>query len=574
MSDVQVLIAGAGPTGLVIANVLGQFGIETLLVEANASTVSEPRAVSIDDESLRTMQYLGIIDEVRSHIVPGYGSYYYSAGGDCFAKVVPNIMEFGHPRRSAFRQPILEAQLREAVKRFSCVTTRFCTRVHRIRDHGESTSVELQTEDGGIETINTRYVAACDGARSGIREGLKIAMSGSTYDQRWLIVDLLGSTDRFRHTRVYCDPARPALALPGPHGTRRYEFMMLPGESAEELVEEARVRELLGRHSAEDAGLEIVRRVVYRFHARIAERWRAGNIFLAGDAAHLTPPFAGQGMNSGVRDAHNLAWKLALVLRGELGEGALDTYESERKAHAWSLIQMAVKMGHVMMPLSPLNAFFTQWGFRALSLYPPARDYVMQMKYKPKPRFDEGLVVHDVGAALCGRMFVQPMVETEEVRQVPLDDLLGPGFSIVELDRGNGAAQSLVQPAAPTSLQASMQTPTQTPMTTLASVRHIRVLGREERFVDKSPEYSSEETRRITRVRDVTGIIEQSLIGSGVRAVVLRPDRYVAAGIALDAPVNEANRVVESIVQLSHRRDGAKSEPRDVLVQAWQPGAS
>ena len=550
MSEFQVLIAGAGPTGLVAANILGMFGIRTLLVEANASTVSEPRAVSIDDESLRSMQYLGLIDEVRSHIVPGYGSYYYSASGGCFAKVVPDILEFGHPRRSAFRQPILEGQLREGLKRFPSVQTRFRTRVQRIIDRGDSVSVELSGEDGNAEMVNARYVAACDGARSGIREGLKIGMSGSTYDQRWLIVDLVGSTDRFRHTRVYCDPARPALALPGPHGTRRYEFMMLPGESAEALVEEKRVRELLARHSAEDAGLEIVRRVVYRFHARIAERWRAGNIFLAGDAAHLTPPFAGQGMNSGVRDAHNLAWKLALALRGELGEGVLDTYESERKAHAWSLIQMAVKMGRVMMPMSPWNAFFTQWGFRALSFYRPARDYVMQMKYKPKPRFDDGLVVHGVGAELCGSMFIQPMVETEAVRQVALDDLLGNGFALIELDQpGVDAA----------------------PVSTLP-LRRIRVIRREERFVAANSAASSSGA---TCVRDVSGAIERTLSESGVRAVVLRPDRYVAAGVAIDAAPGETDRVLQAVVALSQRGapTDAQSAPVEIRVEEWQPGS-
>ena len=176
-------------------------------------------------------------------------------------------------------------------------------------------------------------LAACDGARSGIREALKISLIGSTYAQRWLIVDLVGSTDRFRHTRVYCDPARPALALPGPHGTRRYEFMMMPGETAEELLEESRVRGLMARHSAEDEGLEIVRKVVYTFHARVATTWRKGRVLLAGDAAHLTPPFAGQGMNSGVRDVWNLAWKLAAVAQGRANTALLDTYEEIGRAH-------------------------------------------------------------------------------------------------------------------------------------------------------------------------------------------------------------------------------------------------
>lgn len=551
MPEYQVLIAGAGPTGLVMANILGSFGIATLLVEANASTVSEPRAVSIDDESLRTMQYLGLIDKVRAQIVPGYGSYYHSAAGACFARVLPDIMDYGFPRRSAFRQPLLEAQLREGLGRFPCVHTRFRTRVTHLRDAGDSVSIDLRSDEGVLETVRARYVAACDGARSGIREALKIPMGGSTYEQRWLIVDLAGSTDRFRHTRVYCDPARPALALPGPHGTRRYEFMLQPGESPEDLLVESRVRSLMARHSAEDAGLEITRKVVYQFHARIAARWRAGNIFLAGDAAHLTPPFAGQGMNSGVRDAHNLAWKLALALRGELGEGVLDTYESERKPHAWSLIQMAVTMGRVMMPVSAIYAFATQWGLRALSLYPPARDYVMQMKYKPKPRFDDGLIVHGVGAQLCGRMFPQPMVETEDSRLVPLDEMLGGGFSMVELEEPGVVPQALGAARLP--------------------VRRVRVIGRDERFVADAAVLAG-----AVRVRDASGALERALRASGVRAVVLRPDRYVAAGIALAAGPQEADRALEAIVRLSERKPAVAGPPAaaELVVTPWQGGRS
>jgi len=200
--------------------------------------------------------------------------------------------------------------------------------------------------------------------------------------------------------------------------------------------------------------------------------------------------------------------------------------------------------------MSPLNAFFTQWGFRALSLYPPARDYVMQMKYKPKPRFDDGLVVHGVGAELCGRMFIQPMVETEAVRQVALDDLLGNGFALIELDQpGVDAA----------------------PVSTLP-LRRIRVIRREERFVAANSAASS---GGATCVRDVSGAIERTLSGSGVRAVVLRPDRYVAAGVAIDAAPGETDRVLQAVVALSQRGapTGAQSAPVEIRVEEWQPGS-
>ena len=495
-----MLVVGAGPTGLTLANILGLHGIRTTLVERNAATVSEPRAVSIDDESLRTMQYIGLADVVSERIVLGYGSYYYSAGGSCFARVVPETLEYGFPRRSAFRQPVLEAQLREGLKRFACVDVRFETNVESVRDVGTHVEVKSGPRLRGESNLSTKYLVACDGGSSAIRESLGIALSGSTYDCQWLIVDLAGSTDKFRHTRVYCDPARPGLALPGPEGTRRYEFMLLPGEDPDAFLEESNVRRLMARHSAEDAKLPIVRKVIYHFHARLAERWRSGRIFLAGDAAHLSPPFAGQGMNSGLRDAQNLGWKLAACIRGDLGPALLDTYAQERKPHAAALIQMAVRMGRVMMPRSRLRALATQSAFRALSLYKPARDYVMQMKWKPPPRFDHGFVTGQAGATLRGRMFIQPQVEVAGGRTVLLDTLLGKGFAVVEWHDGG-----------------------------------VRI----------SPRDLAAEP--VQQVRDHTGAIGALFERTNIRGVILRPDRYVAACLARGSDSREADRLLQAL---------------------------
>jgi 3-(3-hydroxy-phenyl)propionate hydroxylase len=521
-----VVIVGAGPTGLALAHILGMNAVPTLLVERNPSTVVEPRAVSIDDESLRTLQYLGLYEAFRPRMIAGYGSHYFSATGRCFARVLPDGAEYGFPRRSAFRQPVLEALLRETLSRYPSVRTRFSTRLDRVgQSDGRVHGLLIPSGDADerrAEPVRCRYLAACDGARSGIRESLGIGMRGSTYDQRWLIVDLKGSTDPFRHTRVYCDPARPALALPGPEGTRRYEFMMRPGEDEAALREEANVRAMLGRHSRVDAGLEIVRRVVYQFHARIAECWRDGGIFLCGDAAHLSPPFAGQGMNSGLRDAHNLGWKLAACLRGELGEGLLETYEQERAPHAWALIQMAVNMGRVMMPLSGWNAFWVQNAFRVLSLYPPARDYVMQMKYKPKPRFDCGFVAGAAGAELRGRMFPQPVVERADGARCGLDDALGTGFAVLEWHDH----QLPLSPAAQMPLGA----------------RQIRIIPKDHRFVDAPGGPGG------VLLRDATGLLEQSFARAKVRGVVLRPDRYVAAALERTAGPGAARALLERLV--------------------------
>jgi 3-(3-hydroxy-phenyl)propionate hydroxylase len=504
-------------------------GVRTLVVERNVATVGEPRAVSIDDESLRTMQSIGLIDAVRSRIVHGYGSHYFSAGGSCFAKVIPETLEYGYARRSAFRQSILEAQLRDGLSRFACVETRFATKVTSLAQADDGVVVRLRANDGGATSeVRAQYAAACDGGKSGIRDALGIRMSGSTYDEKWLIVDLTGSTDRFRHTRVFCDPARPGLALPGPEGTRRYEFMMLPGEDADALLDEANVRRLLAEHSDEDGRLPIARKVIYQFHARIAERWRDGRIFLAGDAAHLTPPFAGQGMNSGVRDAANLGWKLAASVHGRLGAGVLDSYETERKPHAWALIQMAVRMGHVMMPRSRLQAALTQFTFRALSLCKPARDYVMQMKYKPQPYFASGFVAGDAGPDLRGRMFPQPVIERSDGSRALLDSMLGSGFAVLEIDDG-------VLPQSPVRLT-----------TPLAAVI-VRVVPRDHRFV------ADVTSDGALRIHDASGEIGALLARVGVRGAVLRPDRYVAACLAHESDAGEAGRVLESLLRASNR---------------------
>ena len=516
-----VVIVGAGPTGLVLANILGVEGIGTLLLERNERTVSEPRAVSIDDESLRTIQGIGLVDMVLADIIQGYGSHYFSPSGRAFARVQPAAQEFGFPRRSAFRQPILEAQLREGLRFYPHVDARFSHRLEQF-DHGaEGARLSVLDSQGALQETHCDYLIACDGARSPIRERLGIAMAGSTFNERWLIVDLLGTPDRFRHTRVYCDPRRPAISLPGPHGTRRYEFMIHAGERDEDLLREEIVRRLVGERSAGDRDLQIVRKVVYAFHARVAERWRADRVFLAGDAAHLSPPFAGQGMNSGVRDALNLGWKLAAVLRGDLGPRLLDSYEQERKPHAWALIEMAIRIGHFMMPTSAVQAFLLQSLIRLLSVFPPARDYLMQMKFKPKPRYRSGFVVPDgmgENASLSGRLFVQPYVETPAGRRMPLDDALGRGFKLLVFSPSPDAPL----PELPRALGAE----------------RVDVVPQDYNFPYPVPP----QTER-TLLRDCEGGIEAALRAFGPCAVLLRPDRYVAAVIPLAQPQATCNRL-------------------------------
>jgi 3-(3-hydroxy-phenyl)propionate hydroxylase len=420
---VPVLVVGAGPTGLMLANLLGIYGVETLLLERNAATVAEPRAVSIDDESLRAVQAAGLLGNVMPDIVPGYGSRYLGPDGRTFLTVEPAGRPYGHPRRNAFLQPRLEAALRDGLARFAQVSASFRTALVDWCDEGDKVVATVEN-DLGRSAISCDFMIGCDGGSSMVRKQIGAQLQGATMPERWLIVDLENSPAPERNTIVFCDPRRPCIALPGPDLTRRFEFKLHPQETEAEMLDPERVQALLTAHGAHSDS-RIVRTVVYTFHARIADRWSKGRVFLAGDAAHLTPPFAGQGMNSGIRDAVNLAWKLAWVLRGLLPPRLLDTYETERRGHVGAMIDLALRMGRIMGPRSSLEASLIQNAFRLTRLVPPIRDYFAEMRYKPKPRFDRGFLVRG-RHPLIGRMLPQPFLDGK-----PLDDFLGSGFALV-----------------------------------------------------------------------------------------------------------------------------------------------
>lgn len=432
--EFAVMVIGAGPIGLTLANLLGRYGVPTLLVERNPTTVQEPRAVSIDDESLRTLQSAGLVEEVLTQVVPGYGSRYLDPAGNCFLEVLPTEEIYGFARRNAFRQPILEAQLLAGISRFSSVSTLFEWRLSHFRQDEGGVQAALLGPGGAERVVRCAYLVGCDGASSTVRNQLGLTLRGETFSEQWLIVDLEDSPAPGRDTMVFCDARRPAIALPGPDATRRFEFKLLKGESPQSILQPDVVDQLLREHGAAPEG-RITRTAVYTFHARLAATWQVGRVFLAGDACHLTPPFAGQGMNSGIRDAHNLAWKLAAVWRGALGPRLLETYERERRDHVAEMIKLALRMGRIMGPPSRLVGAVTQLAFRALRICAPARDYFALMKYKPKPRFRDGFLVPDQqgGRRTCvGRLLPQPKVRSGgEV--ILLDELLGDGFALLGL---------------------------------------------------------------------------------------------------------------------------------------------
>jgi 3-(3-hydroxy-phenyl)propionate hydroxylase len=515
-----VLIIGAGPTGLTLANLLGRYGTQTILVEQHRTTVQEPRAVSIDDESLRTMQAAGLIDEVAKDVIlGGYGYHYFTRHGRRFAAVLPTAADYGYPKRCPFQQPLFEATLRQGLTRFPHVTALFGHKLLGFTQDGTGVTADIEREDGTKLEIRADYLAACDGGSSPVRKLLGIPLVGSSFEERWVVLDIVNRKDDIRHTHVYCSAERPAITLPGPHGTRRWEFRLRDDETDAEALKPESIRGMLQLYGG-DTEAEIVRQIVYTFHARTAERWREGRVFLAGDAAHLTPPFAGQGMNSGVRDAHNLSWKLAAATSGRITSALLDTYAQERRPHAWSLIMMAVRMGQVMNPATRLRENLLVTAIRIANLVPAVRDYFMQMKFKPKPRFEAGFLIpngEDPKTSLVGRMLPQPRVVTVDQqspagtgdKEVLLDDVIGSGFALIAYGADGVNALMAVEH----------------PLWRRLEARRVALLPPDAKLPSPIP-------TGITVALDRSGRFAKLFAPGQTRLILLRPDRYVAAVFA------------------------------------------
>ncbi|WP_433473894.1 bifunctional 3-(3-hydroxy-phenyl)propionate/3-hydroxycinnamic acid hydroxylase [Spirillospora sp. CA-142024] len=432
----DVAVIGYGPTGVTAANLLGALGVSVVVVERDASVFGRARAISTDEEVMRVWQEIGLAERLKRDMLPDRPIDFVDAGGRSFISAVPTPRGQGHPPQMFIYQPALERTLREGVERYPNVDVLLeheCLRVSQ-DDQGVELLIARSGQDR-LTRVRASYAIAADGGSSPTRGRLGVGFEGRTYEDRWLVIDteLVKEWPGHDRLRFHCDPDRPAVDCPTPLGHHRWEFPVLPGEDEKELVTDAAVWRLLGRQGITGEHVSVLRAVVYSHHVRFADRWRIGRIFLAGDAAHVMPPWIGQGMAAGVRDAANLCWKLAAVLAGASPDPLLDSYQEERAPHVRNMTRRAVLVGHIITERRAWLTALRDPAFRGLRRLGRVDRAFQGAAWIPACRYRSGFFHKSHGTTAPGRKAPQPWVLDESGTRRRLDDVLYAGWSVLHL---------------------------------------------------------------------------------------------------------------------------------------------
>jgi len=433
----DVAIAGYGPVGATLAALLAKRGLSVVVIESQPEVYDKPRAIAIDHEGLRILQWAGLGGDLTDMIGHHPGTDFLGVEGQVIRKYDPQPPPFPLDwlPTATFVQPELEAMLRWTIGRAGQVRVLMPCTVNGFYASSTGVEISLQHADTRAEVIRAGYLVGCDGAGSFVRKRLDLPFEDLEFDEWWLVVDTRLKRETELPTRCvqYCRPSRPATFIIGPRNLRRWEIKVMPGENPEDYADPGRILEHLKEFVDVDA-LEIWRTAVYRFHALVATRWRRGRVFIAGDAAHQMPPFMGQGLCSGLRDAANLAWKLALVARGGGADAVLNTYETERKPHIRELVATTKSFGRVIGELDEEKARQRDVELRNEL----ARGTAITVRQRYIPPLTDGMIAM-VGAGMpasaAGTLFVQPRVHAASGDKVRLDDMTGEEFLIVSRSR-------------------------------------------------------------------------------------------------------------------------------------------
>jgi 2-polyprenyl-6-methoxyphenol hydroxylase-like FAD-dependent oxidoreductase len=437
--DADVAIVGYGPVGQALAALLGRAGHRVVVFERFEEIYRMPRAVHLDHEIMRLLQSLGLADVLAEEMVPVRDYQWYGADDELLLQFDrQDLAPSGWVASYMFFQPELEA----AIHRHACVPAGVMVErgwvaegLEDSRDHVELTLYRVSAEEPGQlartgehRTVRARWVVGADGANSFVREASGISRRDLGFQERWLVVDAephdIEALAHLPIARQLCNPARPTTVVRSGPRHRRWEFMLLPHEQPSDFEDPERVWALLEPWYRPQDG-PLTRSTVYEFRSMVSERMRKGHVLIVGDAAHLTPPFLGQGLCSGLRDAANVAWKLDLVLRGVAHERLLGTVEAERQPQNEAVIQLAIELGKVLCQLDPKAAAERDAMLRGAGPPPP-------LELAP---LTAGLLHQPIGEPdpLAGTLSVQGVVEGAG-REGRFDDIIGGGFQLIVAD--------------------------------------------------------------------------------------------------------------------------------------------
>jgi 3-(3-hydroxy-phenyl)propionate hydroxylase len=428
----DVAVIGLGPSGAVAAALLGSAGLKVLVVEQARAVYDKPRAISLDHEIMRVLQGISplLAEQISAHTEPFSPSEHFGADGKMIRRLdmLAPPYPLGWTPSMVFLQPPVEKILRKHVASLPDVDLKLGVKLQELVQTIDA--CELNCVDGGgvNHKLVAKYVIGCDGASSSVRRMVDLPLDDLGFDEPWLVVDVLANEKGLARlpnaSAQFCEPSRPASYLICTGNHRRWEIMLLPGENPQEMESDERVWQLLSRWIARDEG-DLWRRASYRFHALVAQRWRQGNVFIAGDAAHQQPPFLGQGMCQGIRDVANLTWKLKQVIAGEAKDALLDSYSQERSAHVRQLTATIKMIGASICERDPEAAkqrdekLLEACGGLVKTV--PRQDLI--------PRLSTGFL-HTGNHAAIGSLFVQPKVLWHGLPRL-LDDVVGAGWRIV-----------------------------------------------------------------------------------------------------------------------------------------------
>ena len=431
----DVLIVGYGPSGATLANLLGCRGHRVLVIDQALDIYDKPRAITADQEALRIFQEIGLADEITQSTTPHPGTDFVGMQG----QVIKRFYPADPPNPLAwdpsfmFVQPELEATLRRGVERFAQVTALTGHAYLDLQQTDGCVRARIKRlSDGQVMTIQAQYVVAADGATSTVRKQLGASIEDLAFDEWWIVVDawIRGPLKLPERCVQYCRPSRPGTYIVGPDNLRRWEIKLMPGESPQDFADPDAVWRVLGEF-VDTSQLEHCRTAVYRFHALVVEQWRQGRVFLMGDAAHQMPPFLGQGLGAGVRDAYNLAWKLDAVMRGQAHDALLDTYGEERKPHVRTVVAHAKTFGLIIGELDPAQARTRDQALEAELQSGQA----VTVRQKFIPGLAGGLIQHQSDGSLgagAGALCIQPWVRAPGAQSWRrLDDLTGARFTLI-----------------------------------------------------------------------------------------------------------------------------------------------